>query len=44
MRQVLNRTKELIENEELDEHFNDPDYHDIPEIPDTPSWTENEND
>ncbi len=36
MKQVLKRTKELIDNEELDEHFNDPDYHDVPEIPDTP--------
>jgi hypothetical protein len=29
MKSVLQHSKELLENEELDEHFNDPDYHDI---------------
>jgi hypothetical protein len=30
MKDILKHTKELLENENVDEHFNDPNYYDGP--------------
>jgi hypothetical protein len=44
MKSVLQHSKELLENEELDEHFNDPDYHDVEELSSDKEADEDEED